>query len=111
MSTAHAVRQPVSLTDPQERLRQALKQGRRDRCAQLSLLDNVPVQDGDPVTVSRLESVRHVVAMIDVALARMDLGTYGACVHCSSPIPMARLELVPYTDGCVDCLRRLPPGR
>jgi DnaK suppressor protein len=111
VSTAHALRQPVSLTDPQDSLRQALEQCRRDRCAQLSLLDNVPVQGADPVATARRESVRQVLAMIDVALARMDLGTYGACVHCSSPIPMARLEVVPYTDGCVDCLRRLPPGR
>jgi RNA polymerase-binding transcription factor DksA len=111
VSIAHAVRQPVSLTDHHESLRQALEQCRRDRCAQLSLLDNVPVQDGDPVAVARLQSVRQVLAMIDVALARMDLGTYGACVHCSSPIPLARLEVVPYTDGCVDCLRRLAPGR
>ena len=111
MSTTHAVRQPVSLTDAQETLRQALEQCRRDRRAQLPLLDDVPVQDGDPVAVARLESVRHVVASIDVALARMELGTYGACVHCSSPIPVARLEAVPYTDGCVDCLRRLPTGR
>jgi RNA polymerase-binding transcription factor DksA len=111
VSTAPAIRQPVSLNDPQETLRQALEQCRRDRCAQLALLDSVAVQKGDPVAVARLESARHVVAMIDLALARMHLGTYGVCVHCESPIPAARLEGVPYTDGCVDCLRRLPPGR
>ena len=111
MSIAHAVRQPVSLTDRQETLRQALEQCRRDRCAQLALLDIVPVQNGDPVAVARRESARQVLAMIDLALARMHLGTYGVCVHCSSPIPAARLEAVPYADGCVDCLRLLPPGR
>jgi DnaK suppressor protein len=111
VSTPHAVRQPVSLTDPQESLRQALEQCRRDRCAQLALLDSVPVQNGDPVALARLESARQVLALIDLALARMQLGTYGVCVHCSSPIPAARLEAVPYTDACVDCLRRLPPGR
>jgi DnaK suppressor protein len=111
VSISHAVRQPVLLTDVQEALRRELEQCRRDRVAQLSLLDDVAVQDDDPVAIARRESVRHVLAMIDVALARMDLGTYGTCVHCSSPIPVARLKVVPYTDGCVDCLRRLTPGR
>jgi DnaK suppressor protein len=92
-------------------LRRALEQCRQDRLQQLSMLGNVLVTDTDPVAIARCESVRQILAMIDVALARMDLGTYGRCVHCSSVIPVARLELVPYTDGCVDCLRSLAPGR
>jgi hypothetical protein len=111
VSIDHALSQPVLLTDELALLRRALERCRKDRLQQLSLLGNVLNTDRDPVAIARRESVGQILAMIDVALARMDLGTYGRCVHCSSVIPAARLELVPYTDGCVDCLRSLAPGR
>jgi DnaK suppressor protein len=111
VSIDHALCQPVLLTDELTLLRRGLEKCRQDRLQQLSLLGNVPATDGDPVAIARRQSVRQILAMIDVALARMDLGTYGQCVHCSSVIPAARLELVPYIDGCVDCLRSLAPGR
>jgi RNA polymerase-binding transcription factor DksA len=41
----------------------------------------------------------------------MDDGTYGRCVHCSTSIPLPRLELVPHADGCVDCRRSRGSGR
>lgn len=40
---------------------------------------------------------------IDHALARLDLGTYGKCEHCSAPIAKARLELLPFATSCVRC--------
>jgi DnaK suppressor protein len=40
---------------------------------------------------------------IDVALAKMAGGTYGACESCRAPIPIERLEAIPHSRRCVTC--------
>src|SRR5918997_3603701 len=39
----------------------------------------------------------------EVALQRLDDGTYGFCEGCSKPIPVARLEVFPSATTCVAC--------
>lgn len=41
--------------------------------------------------------------LIDAALQRLNAGTYGNCVDCSQPIPVARLEAEPTAARCVQC--------
>lgn len=38
---------------------------------------------------------------IEVALARVEDGTYGSCEVCGDPIPTERLEILPDTSVCV----------
>ncbi len=40
---------------------------------------------------------------IDVALDKIDEGTYGTCDRCAKPIPKARLEVIPWAALCVSC--------
>lgn len=47
--------------------------------------------------------VRHHVAEVDAALARVDAGTYGTCERCGSPIGAARLEALPAARLCIRC--------
>jgi len=42
-------------------------------------------------------------AEVLAALARVDDGSYGRCVDCSSPVPEPRLEVRPATARCVPC--------
>lgn len=42
---------------------------------------------------------------IDAALDRIAKGTYGICERCGEPIPLARLEVLPYARLCMKCLR------
>ncbi len=42
----------------------------------------------------------------EVALERIEDGRYGLCESCSSAIPIARLEALPYTTLCVTCAQR-----
>lgn len=37
------------------------------------------------------------------ALKRIEAGTYGLCESCGEPIPVARLDALPYATFCVDC--------
>jgi RNA polymerase-binding transcription factor DksA len=48
------------------------------------------------------------VALHDViaALHRMDTGSYGRCVECDEPIPLARLEVIPAVSECLPCRAR-----
>lgn len=41
--------------------------------------------------------------MIDSALQRIDAGTYGVCVDCGRPIPIARLKAEPTAERDVQC--------
>lgn len=44
------------------------------------------------------------------ALAKLTDGTYGDCETCRSPIPVTRLEAVPYARRCAACQEREENG-
>ena len=56
------------------------------------------------------ENSEQVLAEIDVALKRIDEGTYGTCVTCGDEILLARLEAYPWASLCIDCKRRAEGG-
>jgi len=43
---------------------------------------------------------------IEMALAKIDNGTYGVCEDCGKEIPLPRLEALPFATQCIDCKRR-----
>jgi DnaK suppressor protein len=43
---------------------------------------------------------------VERALANIEKGSYGICESCGKPIPMARLDVLPYVTLCVDCARK-----
>jgi DnaK suppressor protein len=49
-------------------------------------------------------------AAIDIALARIDEGSYGSCVNCGAQIPPERLEAMPWATLCIDCKRKEERG-
>jgi DnaK suppressor protein len=62
------------------------------------------------VLLSIGESERDLLAMIDEALQRISLGSYGSCQNCGQEIPAARLEAVPYARYCINCQDKLERG-
>jgi DnaK suppressor protein len=40
---------------------------------------------------------------VEHALRRIENGGYGTCEVCGEPIPVARLEVLPYATTCVTC--------
>jgi RNA polymerase-binding transcription factor DksA len=58
-------------------------------------------------TLSLLQNQEQALDEIAHALERMNKGTYGHCEECSSAIPKARLQAMPYTRHCVACARKL----
>ena len=48
---------------------------------------------------------------IEAAITAMREGRYGVCEGCSKPIPIARLQVLPYTSSCVECQRTVEGRR
>jgi DnaK suppressor protein len=66
--------------------------------------------ESDGVSASGHESEGALIRMletrldeIDLALARLDDGSYGVCAGCSNEIPPRRLQALPFATLCVSC--------
>lgn len=75
-------------------------------------LDDTPTKDledvsterqGDEVLEARGTLEAAELKRIDLALARIDAGTYGICLNCGDPISDARLAVVPDAALCKSC--------
>ena len=42
-------------------------------------------------------------AQIEIALEKMQVGSFGLCEICEKIIPLARLQALPYATNCIDC--------
>jgi len=47
---------------------------------------------------------------IDQALLRIEDGAYGLCTHCGNIIPEKRLDAVPWTPYCMECMELSEKG-
>jgi len=53
----------------------------------------------------REEQLRERSEELEVALERLEAGTYGICESCGRPIDIERLEALPQARLCIDCAR------
>lgn len=49
-------------------------------------------------------------ALVRVALKRLNDGTYGECIHCGKTIGLKRLEALPWTPNCITCQEKIENG-
>jgi DnaK suppressor protein len=49
--------------------------------------------------------------LVDAAIARLDAETYGVCLRCGRPVPVGRLEALPWAAHCIDCQSALDRER
>lgn len=56
------------------------------------------------------QRVHQTLSQVEMALERIDDGTYGVCEMCGCEIPEARLERIPWVSTCVDCQKMLEEG-
>jgi len=66
--------------------------------------ENATESEGDEVMeelgLSGLEEIK----AINAALARVENGSYGICVKCDEPISAERLDTLPHTPFCRNCV-------
>jgi DnaK suppressor protein len=53
--------------------------------------------------VALLQALDETVRQIDAALSRLRRGQYGLCAKCGDPIPVSRLQALPFATRCVPC--------
>ncbi len=90
---------------------------RKALAGDLSLLQELREQTAGDVVDFALDSAQHEInsqlaevesrelASIENALERMRTGHFGVCEGCSTKIPMARLNALPYATLCIECQR------
>ncbi|MDH3451376.1 MAG: TraR/DksA family transcriptional regulator [Gammaproteobacteria bacterium] len=108
------------LTDAQrETLKSMLEKYRRQLLAQLGdtgLYGTDPLFTGErdvgphalenaEISVELQEHAKLDIELIDAALKRLDLGSYGRCCDCGNAIGFARLQAHPTARRCIACKR------
>lgn len=53
--------------------------------------------------LSLAENAKDLLSKVEEAIERLEEGRYGDCAECGTPIPVARLDVLPYARTCVDC--------
>lgn len=60
----------------------------------------------DELNSQLLEVESRELTQIEDALERLSDGTFGYCEECEKPIPLSRLQALPYATECIDCKRK-----
>lgn len=55
------------------------------------------------ITLELMENEARTLRLINDALEAMEAGVFGVCAACGEPIPLARLEALPFASNCVKC--------
>lgn len=89
----------------QDELRQRVASIARDvtRRAAADWSEQAQERENDEVLDALGNEAMTELRLIQKALERMEVGDYGVCTGCGGSIPMARLEIMPYTNLCVKC--------
>ena len=92
---------------------------RKALAGDLSLLKEIQAQSGGDEIDAALDASHNEInsqlaelesrelAQVEEALARMEEGTYGICEATGQPIPLARLQALPYATFCIEAQREL----
>ena len=60
----------------------------------------------DELNSQLLEVESRELTQIEDALERLTEGTFGLCEECEKPIPLSRLQALPYATECIECKRK-----
>lgn len=58
-------------------------------------------------TLSLMQNEEGVLELVELALERIEEGSYGLCSECQARIPKTRLSALPYTPYCVKCASKI----
>lgn len=96
------IEQKTNLTNNNDTLQGSL----REATDELSTIDNHPADLATELYEREKDMALQVhnedqLAQVNMALERMELGTYGTCATCHTQIPYDRLKAIPYTAFCI----------
>ena len=87
----------------------ALSQSRAEAAGDLSIMPQHMADIGSDnyeqeQTLAFIQSDNATLGLIEEALARIKDGSYGTCESCGKTIPKVRLNVLPFTANCVQCV-------
>ena len=114
MEAADLARLKAALEGERDRLEHELKDLERESATNLSetsgennyrdhMGDQGTATFGKELDMSLEDNVRQLYQSVNKALARIEDGTYGACLRCGEAIPVGRLDAVPAAEFCIVC--------
>src|SRR5262245_3204322 len=65
--------------------------------------DGSPRESSDDLDTALVQMKSETLAKIELALDRLEDGTYGDCAECGEPIPTPRLQALPFAVRCAPC--------
>lgn len=86
--------------------RQCLEHEHNSRLAQLKAIEETGLDPADQFVAAQKNAVQRVLREIEAAFDRVRDGSYGTCQECLKPVPVERLEILPYARYCVGCQNR-----
>ena len=66
-------------------------------------LDEVQNAAERELAIRNLDRESNLLRNVRAALARIDEGTFGVCLHCEEDISLKRLNAVPWAPYCIQC--------
>ncbi|MFJ9737149.1 TraR/DksA family transcriptional regulator [Streptomyces sp. NPDC101166] len=84
---------------------QRLERERASRLTQLRAIGQAGPNAEEQMMSTQRDTIQRVLTEIEAAFDRVQDGSYGTCRDCFKPIPVERLEILPYTPLCVPCQR------
>ena len=99
----------VAIIEDHEREREQSKiaEGSADRSADPDNVDGGAIEVEMEIDQAMVQNARELLARVQHALDRMEKGLYGTCEVTGKPIPLARLEALPYATTTVEAANRL----
>lgn len=88
---------PAELIEMADRLEEA-------RQFHLARLDDGDGSDGDDIRMAMARRSESALEEVEAALNRIDSGTFGVCLSCLGQISVERMEAIPHTAVCVNCV-------
>ena len=88
----------ANLGDSMRRLRSAV-----DGARVVEQQDGSPRESSDDLDTALVQMKSETLAKIELALRRLEDGTYGGCAEYGQPIPTARLHALPFAVRCAPC--------
>jgi len=59
------------------------------------------------INQTALRKAKNDLVSLERTLVRIDHPDFGLCSACEEPIPMARLQILPQSDLCVECAQKM----
>ena len=76
----------------------------QNRVGRLTRMDAI---QGQAMALANIDRQKHQLQLISRALAKLDDGEFGLCESCDEPIAVARLEIEPTAQFCINCAAKI----